>query len=202
VTEQSSEVFEMHQKGSQKLDYFLCSIAGALFAYITQTYSPQKLDNIFSILQTAALLILSVSFYAGIRRIQYANAMFRYNHDMLCANQDVVKLDALLNLPEKHSSFRNQSTGQTESRLQIEQKRLSRIEDAGAAEQLMAKARKKLARHGQSQLRLLFLGFLAILVSKILQPYESDFHRAPSPIKWPTNEVRQLESIGNSQTNK
>src|ERR1017187_1350311 len=118
MSEKADEVFGLSHKSSEKFDYFLCSVSGALFAYIAQTFTPQRLDNPFSALQTASLLFLAISFYAGIRRIQYRNAMIRENHVMLANAEHAAKLTELLSNPG--DSFRNKRTGKNEDRQTVQ----------------------------------------------------------------------------------
>ena len=198
MNERSIGVYEMSHEGGVKFDYFICSVAGALFAYIAQTFVPQKLDNVFSILQMVSLLILAVSFYAGIRRIQYHNAMLRCNHKMLSASEDARKLDALLLSPQ--NSFENRATGKIESRQQVEQQRLIFLEDSRHWEQLAHQADKKCACRGKVQVNCLLLGFLTIFASKILQPYAEGFSLTPNSKLQPNQAVTQSERALTNQT--
>jgi hypothetical protein len=48
-------------------------LAGALFAYIGQTYTPHKLDDWYYWLMPLALICLTICFLCGWRRLQLAN---------------------------------------------------------------------------------------------------------------------------------
>ncbi len=43
MDERSIEVYGHYREAEQKLDYFVCGISGALFAYLGQHYIPHKL---------------------------------------------------------------------------------------------------------------------------------------------------------------
>ena len=41
---QITDLFSKQHASNEKLDYFMCTVAGALFAYIGQTFSPEKVS--------------------------------------------------------------------------------------------------------------------------------------------------------------
>jgi hypothetical protein len=73
MTDNNNLTLELYKKGkdsADKFDYFVCSIAGAIFAYTVQTYCPKPIDSGFSFLEPISLLLLAISFYLGMKRIE------------------------------------------------------------------------------------------------------------------------------------
>ena len=198
MSEKADEVFGLSHKSSEKFDYFLCSVSGALFAYIAQTFTPQRLDNPFSALQTASLLFLAISFYAGIRRIQYRNAMIRENHVMLANAEHASKLTELLSNPG--DSFRNKRTGKNEDRQTVQNQHQVYVDASNRAAATLQFVRTRAKRHGKAQVVFLLVGFLTIFSAKVLQPYQLDFLRHTNAIDQTTN--RPAQSIADTQASR
>jgi hypothetical protein len=180
-----------------KFDYFLCGVAGALFAYIAQTYTPQKLDNAFSILQFASLLTLALSFYFGVKRIQTANMVTRLNYNEWKAGDAAEKITKAL---QDAVTFQNDLTGDVASRKTLESERAVHLKEVSECKFHAEKESQKARRFGAMQLYFLLGGFLIILSAKVFQPYEMDFSRHSAAITQTTNTPAQ-SPVG-IQTNK
>jgi hypothetical protein len=200
--EQTQNLFEISKKADIKFDYFMCSVAGALFAYIAQTYTPQKLDNFFSVFQTVSLLLLAASFYCGIRRIQIINSVLRFNYDVALNTDNAGNITKVLRESKigQGESFRHATTGEPIDRQKLETQRSQLLEKIQKIQGLVQKERKKGGQHGRIQVNFLILGFAIILLSKVLQPYQSDFSHHPNAIGQTTN--TQTQSLAGSQTSK
>jgi hypothetical protein len=192
-------VYSKSHDAKLKFDYFICSVAGALFAYIAQTYIPQKLDSAFSIIQTIALLFLALSFYFGIRRIQYSSLSTELNFTLLQAEKGAANITETL---KKFTEYHHKITGKSLSRESLE---LSRTDFLAQSEDCRNRLQgsKSRARHfGRFQVYFLLAGFVIIFVSKVLQPYQLGFHHQnatgqitnksePSPLRSQTNKPAQ-----------
>jgi hypothetical protein len=64
--DQIKDLFTKQHASNEKLDYFMCSVAGALFAYIGQTFTPEKLPTKCCIVSILSLILLSYPFTAHI----------------------------------------------------------------------------------------------------------------------------------------
>src|ERR1035437_1606045 len=83
MNEISKAIYEREHTSVEKFDYFVCSVAGALFAYIGQTYTPHKLDSLHSVLMPLALLYLTLCFGFGFKRIQLSNIGTKLNKEVI-----------------------------------------------------------------------------------------------------------------------
>jgi hypothetical protein len=166
------DLYKLSLEGATKFDYFICGAAGALLAYTAQTSTFTKLETISAVLQASGILILAISFYCGIRRIQYSNAQLRYNHVMLNGEKKAKEIETLLKLNPDETFLCN---GVSETRKEVENKLLSYRLASKNGEKLMHKCGNKLAFHGKIQLYFLFVGFFAIVFSRLSLPYEPIF---------------------------
>ena len=83
MSERSIEVYFKADESSEKFDYFVCSVAGALFAYIGRDYVPRKLGLGIPLIEPLSLVFLVASFYCGIKRIECKIHARRLNHKRL-----------------------------------------------------------------------------------------------------------------------
>jgi hypothetical protein len=79
----SIELFGITQKSSERFDYFVCGVAGALFAYIGEHYEPHKLEFGFSLLEPISLVMLACSFFVGLKQIETVIVQRRINYKIL-----------------------------------------------------------------------------------------------------------------------
>ena len=78
-------VYELYSKGkdaADKFDYFICTVSGAIFAYIVQHYSPKVLAFDAATLEPVSLVLLAFSFYFGIKRIELGAMIIHIDRDL------------------------------------------------------------------------------------------------------------------------
>lgn len=78
-TERSDSVFEYYRPASEKFDYFIVGLTGALCAYISQTFSIDPISFSPQSLELVSLLVLVLSMVAGFKRIEMSLIATRYN---------------------------------------------------------------------------------------------------------------------------
>ncbi|MGB8370146.1 MAG: hypothetical protein ACLPYZ_06475 [Limisphaerales bacterium] len=189
MNEYSIEIFLRAHESQRKFDYFICSVAGALFAYIAQTYAPQKLDSLFSYLQTFSLPILAISFWAGIRRIQTANKLTYIDYALSEARENISHITEQLR--GDFTQYTNNTTGERVTRESLELKRQNRLKDVSEYGKQSLNEMPRSRRLGRAQLFFLLLGFGLIFSARALQPYQSDFSRRMNATDQTTNRPAQ-----------
>ena len=68
--ESNNSTFQIYFEAEQRLDYFLAGIIGALCAFLAERYHADKLGLNTSTLALAAILLLILSFYYALKRIE------------------------------------------------------------------------------------------------------------------------------------
>ncbi len=86
--ERSDKVYESWRQASEKFDYFVLGLTGALCAYISQQYVPSKLSINPGTLELLALLILVFAAIVGFFRIEKTMVLSRLNHQYLRAKEE------------------------------------------------------------------------------------------------------------------
>lgn len=83
MSERSLMTFEHYREASQRFDYFITGLSGALCAYIAQTFQPEKIAVSPKTLELIALLLLIGSVIAGFKRIEAIIQTHKLNHQKL-----------------------------------------------------------------------------------------------------------------------
>jgi disulfide bond formation protein DsbB len=71
MSEFTIKTYEYWREASQRFDYFVTGITGALCAYIIQHFIPQRLSFSPYLLELSAVLFLLASFIVGLRQIEH-----------------------------------------------------------------------------------------------------------------------------------
>lgn len=171
MSERSIEAFGRYHEGEQKLDYFICGVAGALFAYIGQHYIPRKLHLDASVLEPMALLFIGASFFFALKRIGNTVLLMRVNHLMLHAAENAGKITGALAKGQGGAPFFNEEAGDVLTPEQMAKERESSLSARDHSRKQLDKLRKKGRCFWRWRNYLLALGIAALFASKILLPY-------------------------------
>ena len=101
-SENATLLYKASQEAQQKFEYFLTGAIGAMFAYIAQTYTPQKIDLSASTLEPVALLLLAVSFFLGLRRINCIYHILGMSYEETLATDDATEIQKALREAEPY----------------------------------------------------------------------------------------------------
>jgi hypothetical protein len=157
------DLFSKGHESASKYDYFVCSVAGAVFAYAAEHYAPQRFISYFQLLEPCSLLILAASFYCGIRRLHFAALGIQINH---LINDGQEKAGQLNNeLKTNQEKYSPQAVQAMSKDMQ------EHYANAFALDPVLAKANAAAQKWYRWRDRLLTLGFLAIFLAKVLPPF-------------------------------
>ncbi len=167
TTERSDRVYEKWHQATERFDYFILGVNGALCAYISQTYKPEKLGINPGTVELLALLLLILAAIAGFRRIERTIQATLLNHQLLRKQEQKGSLVAKSGV----CTLVNESTGDILSPPEI----AKNIENlSNIAQEIYDKIRKvKSSAYRWYHIRnwLLFLGFSALLGAKVYSAY-------------------------------
>jgi hypothetical protein len=167
--ENAQLLYKAAHEAQQKFEYFLTGIIGAMFAYIVQTYTPQKLDWSASTLEPIALIFLAMSFFLGLHRINCIYHILGMSYEETVATDSCTEIRKALEQGEPHKDSlppqqREYMEGWRKT-MEVQQARAkSAASHVGALDQ-QSKLCYNLRNH------LLIGGFVAILLARILAPY-------------------------------
>lgn len=161
-------LWEKWHSSSEKLDYYIIGIAVALFAYLSQSYVPQKLGLSPSIVDILALLFLLISIFAGLFCLKTAIFLTRTNYEQLEAKE---KLNTLRSIPKEPGSALYDESGED---IPVEKRGFwiktlnENVERQGKALDVYG---SRLSWCYKIRNIALFLAFVLILLSKIARAY-------------------------------
>jgi hypothetical protein len=133
--ETNNNTYQIYCEAEQRLDYFMAGIIGALCAFLAERYHADKLGLNTSTLALAAILMLILSFYYALKRIESIatgrrlDTVYQSNHNAVDKQGVSIKV-AMDNYADNAASFYKKRN------------------------------------------RTLVMGFLALLLSKILEAYQ------------------------------
>lgn len=108
-TTRSDGLHDKWRDSTEKFDYFMLGVLGALCAYISQNYKPDKLGINPGTVELLSLLILVLAAVVGFRRIETTNLATLINQQILHANERRGVLVSVIN----NGPGLNSQTGQT-----------------------------------------------------------------------------------------
>jgi len=182
----SIKFVQEQQKAADTFDYFVCGVAGAIFAFIIKDYTPQRMQFDWSLLTLLSLILLAMTFFVGLKRIECT---------LLCRRFDALKLDAeekakdyatlLLEPFVQHSVH-----GKLMSHNDVQYLHSREVERLSEMRNKASEMSQKSGTLYNARNQLLLLGFATILAAKIAQPYAhgvSSLNTNSATISTPTN---------------
>ncbi|HEV7473793.1 MAG TPA: hypothetical protein VGN90_07080 [Pyrinomonadaceae bacterium] len=167
MSERSIVAFEHYRDASQRFEYFILGVSGALCAYIGQHLTPHKIGLTPYTLELLSLLLLVGSVFVGFKRIEKIIVCHVLNHRLLYLNEERGQL--VTNF--KGQPLVNASSGESFS-AKATARRISELhESIPALQEQFDRAAVKGNTYYKVRNWLLAAGFLGLLISKILIPY-------------------------------
>ncbi|WP_372014323.1 hypothetical protein [Pseudoxanthomonas sp. 10H] len=166
--ERSDRLYDTWRTSAEKFDYFVLGILGALCAYIANGFEAEVIGANPKTLELVALAALFGSALCGFFRVESTILLTRLNHKYLRANEQRGLLTQQIS---SGSTFLNSATGQIYS-LQHAQAEIAAIEQAlpSINKQMESAGRRAEATYA-SRNRLVVLGFLLLVGSRVWTAY-------------------------------
>jgi len=166
-TERSDSVFAYYRSASEKFDYFVTGLTGALCAYISQTFTPERISVSPASLELAALLTLVASVIAGFKRIEASLVTTRYNAHTLRLQEQRGQLMSKLS----GSPLFNSATGEVISPVSVSTKIQVITEVLPEFEKSMSDNAEASGNWYHARNWLLAVGFLMLVASRVWRAY-------------------------------
>jgi hypothetical protein len=167
TTERSDALYKSWRESTEKFDYFMLGILGALCAYLTQGYKPDRIGLNPGTVEFVALLVLVLAAVLGFRRIEATNQATIINQRVLHANERRGVLTAIMHNGPKF----NIQTGQSyspeyaASQMPVLNSQIQSLE----AQLERAEGKAFVSYRGRNVLTL--VGFMLLLAGKIYSAY-------------------------------
>lgn len=166
-TERSDKVHKYWRQTSEKFDYFVTGITGALCAYISQTFQAEQISISPNTLELMSLFILIASVYAGFKRIECTVETHRHNHSSLYLGEQIGQLITKFN----GGHIINESTGEIMSPEMVKAKIDALKEVQPKIEKNVDNAATAAGNWYTWRNRFLGIGFLILVTSKVWAAY-------------------------------
>ena len=167
TTERSDKVHDNWRQGAEKFDYFVLGVTGALCAYISQTYTPEKLGFNSGTIELLSLILLVCAAVAGFKRVETTIEITRLNHRVLRANEE---RGALISKSPSQSIV-NESTGDILSPQRVQQHLNELALSIPTLDLLITKTQSSALRWYRIRNLLILVGFVVLVFAKILSAY-------------------------------
>lgn len=166
-TDRSDGLYAKWRESTEKFDYFVLGVLGALCAYISQHYKPERIGLNSGTLELLALLVLVLGAVLGFRRIEAINQATLINHQILHSYEKRGVLVSVL----QNGPGTNTQTGETYTpeyathEIPKLKQKLEHLQPRLAATQARA------LQHYHQRNALTLIGFLMLLAAKLFSAY-------------------------------
>jgi len=177
-------ISERANNTSEKLDYFVCSVTGVLFAYLGQHYEPHKLNihQLNTFLMPLALIVLSICFGFGFWRIRLVVKLMQFNKEYIFAKECSGNITEQIKTSHNNQqTFYDIISGEPHTLKQLEDLRKKHIKAANDNADKMNPLISKIIILGRYRDGALLLSGLLIITSKIIEPY---YTQSPPSCLW------------------
>ena len=166
-TKRSDGLYESWRLSTEKFDYFILGVLGALCAYISQTYSPEKIGVNPGTIELLAFLILILSVIFGFRRIEHINQSLSLNHQLLHSYEKRGNLSEVI---EKGTGV-NRETGEIYTTEYAMKKSVALTNKIKTIDPLLKKSQIKAKNYYNLRNYSMFLGFILLILAKLFSAY-------------------------------
>ena len=166
--QRSVTVFEYYRASEERFEYFLLGVSLALCAYVGQTIKPEKIGVTPYTLEVVSLVLLVCSVIIGFKRAEQVVLINLLNHQIL--HQRETRRAFFLGF--KGEPLQELGTGKvyrTQEEVNAEVKGIDALIAQKGTE--LGTAKEKSMRYYRLRNRFLIVGFVGLLVARILEPY-------------------------------
>lgn len=155
------------RESTEKFDYFILGVLGALCAYISQTYKAERLGLNPGTLDLLALLVIVLAAVFGFRRIEAVNLGTLINYQILHSNE---RLGVLASVTQNGSGI-NTQTGQTYTPEYAAGEIPQLTQQIEQLKPQLQATHERAQRYYQLRNGLTLVGFLMLLSAKLYSAY-------------------------------
>lgn len=166
-TDRSDIVYEKWRESTERFDYFVLGVLGALCAYISQTYKAERIGVNPGTLELLALLVLVLAAIIGFRRIEAVNQSNLINHRILHSYE---RRGGLVEVIQKGPGF-NAQTGETYTPEYAKNKIAELSKKIALLQPELEDAQGRALKYYHLRNALTLTGFLMLLAAKLYSAY-------------------------------
>lgn len=166
-TARSDSLYGKWRESTEKFDYFVLGVLGALCAYISQTYKAERIGINPGTLELLALIVLVLGAVLGFRRIEAINQVTLINHKILHSYE---RRGVLVSVIQKGAAT-NMQTGETYTPeyAKREIKKLNQL--LMQLNSQIEPVKNRAQQNYKWRNALILIGFLMLLAAKVFSAY-------------------------------
>lgn len=168
MPENRSNISELWRESSQKFDYFVAGLVGALVAYVGQSFTAEPIGLNPGSLELLALFLLIASFWSGFKRIEANTETLRLTFERNRADDLLIELR---NGFEGGRISRDIHSGRPLSPSEQQALLTKYSNDSNAADKHLGTYATKAYRYYHGRNYLLIGGFILLVVARVLKVY-------------------------------
>jgi hypothetical protein len=162
------KVFDLWRESTQKFDYFVAGLIGALLAFIGQSFASDKLGINPSSLELLALLLLVFAFLCAFKRIESNNETLRLTYQRDRSDDQMIELR---NAKDSGQLARDVKTGEVLSQEGVAELMNNYAAKSQIAESHLKSFSTKAYYYYHFRNYTLILGFLLLLAARVFKAY-------------------------------
>ncbi len=167
ATERSDNLYLKWKESTEKFDYFMLAVLGALCAYLAQSYKPTQVGFNPGTLELLALLTLVLGAVIGFRRIEQTMLITLLNQQSLYTNERLGVMASVI----QNGPCVNTQTGQTYTPAFALQESERLTKELEAIKPQFSATKLKALRSYHLRNWLTLVGFLMLLAAKLASAY-------------------------------
>lgn len=168
ATDRSDKLHADWRASTEKFDYFVLGVVGAICAFIAQGYRPTRLGLNPSTLELVALLGLVLAVIAGFRRIEQTLLVTALNQRELHANE---ARGGMITKMQVGGTLINEATGQFFNQEQAAKRVAQLARTIEETRPDLETAKVSALRQYKRRNALTLIGFLLLLVARVWSAY-------------------------------
>jgi hypothetical protein len=159
--------FATWNEATQKFDYFMAGLSGAIVAFVGQSFVPHRLGFNPSTLELLALVLLIASFWCAIKRIEIYTDFLR-----LTLQRDHFEDKAIILRTNSHvGEVKKIENGEVVSQEEKKQLDKENITKANMAQEKLESQASKASKYYSLRNYLIIAGFVLLLISRVSSVY-------------------------------
>jgi hypothetical protein len=168
ATDRSDKLHADWRASTEKFDYFVLGVVGAICAFIAQGYRPSRLGLNPSTLELVALLGLVLAVVAGFRRIEQTLLVIALNQRELHANE---ARGGMITKMQDGRTLINEATGQFFNQEQAAKRVAQLARTIEETQPALEAAKVSALHHYKRRNALTLIGFLLLLAARVWSAY-------------------------------
>lgn len=170
MADDNTKIYDFWRDSSQRFDYFVTGFVAAVVAYVANTFVPERLGLNAGTLELLSLLVFLLSLWFAFKRLETGVVSFGAMYAKYRAENELIRMREMENSP--NPVWKIQS-GEFASREELSHRIEAYRNEFEKSDKAFQEGQKKLIWQYRARNYLMILGFLLLIVARVLRGYLS-----------------------------